>query len=132
MLCMGLVFLPGCGNGLVPVQGKVTYEDGSPVEEGTVIGEAFIAEKPVMVQGNLGKGGAFALGTNKPGDGALPGSYKGIVIPKTLSEAEASKGGVPAVHKKYSNYETSGITFEVKGHGNVLNIKVSKGTIEQN
>lgn len=132
LLLLGLALLPGCGSGLVPVYGQVTYEDGVPVEEGTVIGEALIDSRPMMVQGDLGKGGRFEWGTYRPKDGALPGSYKVMVIPRTLSEAESSKGVTPAVHKKYSSFESSGISFEVKGNGNVLNIKVSKGAVEQN
>src|SRR5262245_51767809 len=32
----------GCGSGRYPVTGRVTYEDGSPVEAGTVVAEATV------------------------------------------------------------------------------------------
>jgi len=127
-----VMVLSGCGGGLYPVQGTVSYENGAPVEEGTIVGEAVIESKTVMAQSNISKDGKFSWGMNKPGDGALPGTYKVIVLPRTLSEAEQSRGSMPAVDRKYSNYESSGITFEVKGQQNVFDVKVQKPVKSQN
>ena len=116
----------GCGSGRYAVTGRVTYEDGSPVEAGTVIGEATVEGKAVSVQGNIEKDGTFAWGTERAGDGAPPGQYRVIVMPVALGDAELAEGKQPAVDGKYTHFDTSGITFEVKAQKNVLNITVSR------
>jgi hypothetical protein len=127
---MALLFLsavaPGCGSGRYPVTGRVTYEDGSPVEEGTVIGEAEVNGKAVGVQGNIEKDGSFRLGGEKAGDGAFPGHYRVLVMPRALGDSEKAEGKIPAVDGKYGKYETSGITFEVKPGRNDLPITVAR------
>jgi hypothetical protein len=121
-----VVFASGCGSKRYKVTGSVTYDDGSPVEAGTVIGEATVNEKPVGVQGNIARDGTFCLGSNRPGDGALPGNYRVLVMPVALGDAELAAGKRPAVGGKYTKFETSGITFEVKREANVLNITVER------
>ena len=37
-----LAGVTGCANGLYPVAGQVVYDDGSPVTEGLVVGEATV------------------------------------------------------------------------------------------
>lgn len=121
-----VLFAAGCASGRYPVTGRVVYEDGAPVEEGTVIAEATVDGKLVALQGNIAKDGTFSLGTAKPGDGARPGTYKVLIMPRALSDAEMSEGKRPAVSSKYAKFETSGITLEVKAESNVLNITVAR------
>jgi len=121
-----LALASGCGSGRYPVTGRVIYEDGTPVEAGTVIGEATVGGKPVGVQGNIAKDGTFSWGGDTTGDGALPGNYRALVMPRALGDSELAEGKVPAVDRKYSKYETSGITFEVKPGKNELNITVTR------
>jgi hypothetical protein len=121
-----VILIAGCGSGRYPVTGKVSYEDGSPLVEGNVVGEATVNGKLVSVQGNVGKDGTFAWGGEKAGDGALPGNYRVIVLPRGLGDSEVSEGILPAVEKKFTSFETSEITFEVKNKKNELNIKVTK------
>jgi hypothetical protein len=116
----------GCNSGRYPVGGRVAYEDGTPVEAGTVIGEATVDGKTVGVQGVIAKDGTFGWGTEKAGDGALPGKYKVIVVPVALGDGELAEGKEPAVDGKYANYDTSGLSFEVKPEKNEFNIKVSR------
>jgi hypothetical protein len=104
----------------------VTYEDGTPVEAGTVIGEATVDGKPVGVQGNIEKDGSFSWGTASPGDGALPGTYKVVVMPRALGDSERAEGMRPAVDGKYTKFDTSGLSFEVKLQKNEFNITVSR------
>src|SRR5262245_14316627 len=87
-----VIFGSGCGSSRYPVSGRVTYEDNSPVPGGTVIGEATINGKPVGVQGNIEKDGTFSWGTDRAGDGALPGKYRVIVMPIALGDAELAEG----------------------------------------
>jgi hypothetical protein len=110
-----LALLGGCGGGRVKVSGRVVYDDGSPVEEGTVCGEMEDPEAKQMVQGEIDRDGSFTLGTTQPGDGAKPGKYKLIVLCRTPGDAEASQGKKPAVDGKYARYNTSGLTVDVTG-----------------
>jgi hypothetical protein len=121
-----VVAVSGCGSGRYRVAGTVTYEDGSPLTEGTVAGEATIDGKLVAVQGNVHRDGSFTWGTEKPCDGAYPGTYRVIVLPRALGDSEISQGMEPDVDPKFTNYQTSGINFEVKAGRNKLDIKVSK------
>jgi hypothetical protein len=116
----------GCGSGRYPVTGRVTYEDGSPVPAGIVIAEATVEGETVGVQANIESDGSFSWGADSPGDGALPGNYRVMVMPVTLSDSERGEGKQPAVHSKYGSYESSGFTFEVKPEKNVLNLTVTR------
>ena len=116
----------GCGTGRYPVSGRVTYEDGTPMTEGSVLGQMVEGDKAVSVQGRIDSSGRFSWGTDRPGDGAKPGKYQVAVMPRGLGDEEIAKGMLPAVDAKYSSFQGSGIQFEVKPGGNELNIKVSK------
>ncbi|MDX1928668.1 MAG: hypothetical protein SFV81_19220 [Pirellulaceae bacterium] len=116
----------GCSTGRYPATGIVHYPDGAPVEAGTVIAEAKVNGELVGVQANIEKDGSFKLGGAVPGDGALPGSYRAMVMPVTLGDSEIAAGMTPAVASKYANIETSGISFEIKPQENKLDIEVTK------
>lgn len=121
-----LLTLPGCGAGRVTVAGKVSYDDGTPVEDGSVIGEATVDGKLVAVQATIQKNGSFTWGGDREGDGALPGSYKVIVVPPGLSEYQVEQGQTSAVDGKFGKYESSGLAFEVKPGPNEFNITVTR------
>ena len=125
-LSIGFAISCGCSSGRYPVNGVVHYADGVPVDAGTVVAEASIDGELVGLQANIEKDGTFQLGGVTPGDGAFPGSYRVAVMSPTISDAETSKGKTPAVDGKFSRFETSGITFEVKPEKNKLDIEVSK------
>lgn len=128
LLLLGAV---GCSGGRYPVSGRVTFPDGSPLTEGTVIGESGDGAERVMAQGDLRPDGTFEWGTIQPRDGARPGVYRVAVLPHGVGDADRSKGVKPAVAKKFTDPNTSGITFEVKETRNELNITVTKpGTKE--
>jgi hypothetical protein len=121
-----LAGVAGCGSGRCAVYGRVVYEDGSPVTEGIVIGEKVEGDRRVKAQGSVKSDGTFSWGTLVPGDGAEPGKYRVVVVPRAVGEKEASQGVLPAVDLKFSNPQTSGIDFEVKPGRNKLDITVTK------
>lgn len=125
-----LIGSAGCGPARHPVAGRVAYEDGSPLTEGSVIGETTAGGQKVMAQGAVRPDGTFEWGTGRPGDGATAGKYRVIVVPRALGDAEMAAGQRPAVDAKYTQYDTSGIEFEVKEGKNELNITVSKPKAE--
>lgn len=125
ILTLAVLSTAGCG-GRYSVTGKVTYEDGSPVPAGTVLAEATVDGKLVALQGNIEPDGSFTLGGAKPGDGAVPGSYRAAVMPVALGDSEIAAGKVPTVEGKWTRFESSGLTFEVKPEKNTITLKVSK------
>jgi hypothetical protein len=125
-LLAALIAAPGCGSGRYTVNGKVTYPDGSPVPEGSVIGQMGEGVTSVTVQGNIKSDGSFSWGTERESDGAKPGLYRVIVVPRALGDFELAQGMRPAVDSKFGNPKSSGIEFEVKAGKNELNITVTK------
>jgi hypothetical protein len=107
--CISLLFFLGCGGtkGNYPVSGKVTV-DGKPVTEGIIL----FTSSNRSANGSLKADGSFTLGTEKEGDGALPGQYKISFSGNCLGGGYENK---PAqINAKYGNPETSGLTYEVK------------------
>ncbi len=127
---IALLFLcvMGCDGGRLPVKGIVKYPDGSPVPGGTVIAEGTVDGKLIGIQGNIEQDGSFELGGERPGDGALPGKYRAMIMPVALGDAELSEGKTPAVSGKYSKMDSAGIEFEVAQGMPPLTITVEKPT----
>jgi hypothetical protein len=123
-VAVAIMLLPGCSDRLT-VTGSVKFADGTPLDEGMVICEKKEGKEIVQARGQLSKDGRFRLGTFAPGDGVSPGHYRVLVVPRGLTQAEMSAQG-PIIDPKYSNYATSGITFEVKSGANSLDITVTK------
>jgi hypothetical protein len=141
---MGLALALGCGDtsGLskrYPVSGTVKY-NGQPVEKGTI---NFV---PTAADGRPATGdiasGSYTLTTATPGDGALPGSYKVVVISEDIDTTklkEIAKGGQfhhdetfakavtsakNRVPPKYKLPDTSDITAEVKAQTNSIPVEL--------
>jgi len=126
ILIIGLLALAcGCNSGRQTVTGKVTYDDGTPVTSGTVVAEGTIDGKVVGLQGNIESDGTFRMGGASPGDGALPGTYRVMILAPSLSDFEKGQGKKPAF-SGYDSFEKSGITLEVKPGKNDLPIKVAR------
>lgn len=114
-----LLTLSGCGGSgskrkLIRVSGTVTFE-GKPLTSGTI---TFVADgqPPVNAAGEINQSGTYTLSTERPGDGAAPGTYK-IRIESWASPPKMDETGVDpgksAVPEKYNRIETSGLTATV-------------------
>jgi hypothetical protein len=125
LLGAALAMLVGCSSDLETVTGRVTFADGTPLDEGSVICEMKDGEKTIMAQGNIERDGSFRLGTHVEGDGAKRGNYRVLVVARALSDAERSTR-LPIIDSKYSQFETSGLELEVNEGRNELNITVTK------
>ncbi len=112
----------GCGPGLQPVRGKVTYEDGSPVTKGIVVFESTDEKHALTARGDLASDGAYCLGTHKPSDGVRPGKYRVLVAPRIENPDQPEQPFDP----RFSSFKTSGLEFEVKSGNNEFPIKVSR------
>jgi hypothetical protein len=99
-----LIVAGGCGGqGLVPVSGKITHKDGTPVTSGMVIFEPEAHKN--SARGEIKADGTFQLGTNTNNDGALEGDYKVLIAPQPLPE-EGKRVRSP-IGAKYQSLETT-------------------------
>ncbi|HEY7428618.1 MAG TPA: hypothetical protein VH682_30590 [Gemmataceae bacterium] len=121
---LSLLGTAGCGNGLYTVQGKVVYEDGSLMTEGFVIGEMKDGDTTVMMRGEIRPDGTFRLGTLKAEGGAPRGTYRVLVTPRDRTPGEEHLP--PVLDPKFQNYDTSGLTIEVKEDHNDVTLTVAK------
>lgn len=117
----------GCKeSNLAIVKGKVTYKD-QPVTSGTIT--FFAADKP-SAYGDLQPDGTYTLKTDKPGDGATPGSYKVIVVAMqdqtNLLPEQKSPLPAPTVPVKYTGLATTDLTAEVeKNKENIIDFNLT-------
>jgi hypothetical protein len=84
-LCILAVFVSGCGEdrGLVPVSGRVSFDDGPPPKPGRLnFGPTKAADGFVQRPGHASfdADGNFEVTSYQPGDGLTPGSYRINVI----------------------------------------------------
>ncbi len=129
--------LAGCGSStpfkLLPVNGKVTYDDGSLVKAESLRVEfnpATVATGPVTTPGgttqvNVADGTFAAVTTRRTGDGLAPGRYKVVVVPFK----KGPKGGptpTTAVPAKYQKETTTPLEIDVSEANQFIEIKVSK------
>jgi hypothetical protein len=126
-----LACVAGCGGPkLYPVQGKVEYTDGKPatdlvdckVEFESIDGK--IDGHGVSAQGAIQLDGTFHLTTLKPNDGALLGGHRVLIMPPVPG------GDAPArphaLHPRYADYETSGLTATVEAKVNAITLTLER------
>jgi hypothetical protein len=124
----------GCGPGLYPVGGKVTYPDGAPVSKGMVVFESKGVDRPITARGTIGPNGNYQLTMSQPGDGVPPGTYRVLIAPQVdLSDADKppSQRTPPLFDARYSEFSTSGLEFEVKAGNNDIPIMVARPTSDR-
>ena len=130
-----LVLFCGCGGGLpetAPVHGVVTY-DGKPLSgfKNAAVHFTPAAGRPAksVVSPN---DGSFELYTYKSGDGARLGRHM-VAVVATVDDPTDKDERYPGVRfvipEKFANRDTSGLSYEVKPEGNVIQIELrSNGT----
>ena len=120
-----MAMVAGCGGGsLHPVEGSVTFTDGSPVTGGSVVFSSVDLQPPVSAQGGIGRDGTFRLGTQRPGDGAPAGKYRAVVsepLPIDLDNPPP-----PSIHPRFRDFSTSGLELEVVPGTNRFTILVER------
>jgi hypothetical protein len=103
----------------------VTFDDGTAVPGGLVVFECQEGGKIVMARGAIQADGRYELSTYRPGDGALPGKYQVRVLPPP-PDVDAPRKGGPGFDPRYTEFSTSGLTFEVKAGTNEFPIKLDR------
>jgi hypothetical protein len=129
IICMVLIGLvSGCGGDKVSLKGKVTFkEDGTPLTCGMVCFET----DTFAARGPLTSDGTYQVTSVKKNDGIPKGSYKVFIFGAEAAVENPSGGmrearSVPLVAQKYTNRDTSGLTFEVDGTTKEFNFEVEK------
>lgn len=117
----------GCGQKQYPVSGIVTFDDGTPVAAGVVVFESQEGEGkiPIMARGAIQADGSYQLSTSQPGDGVPPGKYRVRLVPPEPNLDGPKRRGL-AFDKRYTDFSTSGLEFEVKAGPNDCPIRVTK------
>ena len=126
-----LVVVAGCGSGLVPLRGTVTFsDDGSPLTTGVV----YLDNGKNLARGTINADGTYIVGSLKNNDGLAPGHYRiyiqaigpdpsGALEPMALSagpgmappDASAPRLRVQVllIDAKFTSPETSGLEINV-------------------
>lgn len=116
-ICCCFLVLVGCSK-LQRLNGKVTYEDGTPVPIGTVI----FVQGSMQSRGDI-RNGEYQVGTNADKDGLPPGEYQ-VYITNAFDSS-----GTQLLDEKYTSAATSGITY--KSGTSPFDIKVERPKIAQ-
>jgi hypothetical protein len=128
--------LAGCGKNSA-LQGRVTFEDGTPLTVGTVV----FSSADGLARGQIQPDGTYRVGTLKAHDGILPGTYRVFIIgaegpggpPQNTGERD-SEGNpihapialVPLIDVRYMTAESTPLTCTVPAPGNRFDIIVER------
>lgn len=120
-----LVLAGGCsGEGLYPVEGQIVDAHGQPIaelEDGTVEFEAL--EAPVSAIGDIDEEGYFRMTTKRPGDGAVLGKHRVLIMQPSVA---ADEPVVQVIDPKYHAYATSGLEVTVEPKRNKIRLPVER------
>ncbi len=113
-LLVGLVTLlailvSGCSKPYGNHQGVVLFDDGSPVQSGSI--ELRSLDDRSRYSSRIAADGSFALADQDGNAGCPPGEYEAVVVQIVLTEdlaAEAHDHGL-TVPRRYADYYTSGL-----------------------
>lgn len=131
-LVLGLVVLAavGCGGDMATLEGKVTV-GGEPPPKGDFHGHVGLklVEGGPVANSNLDKDGSFRISTGGT-KGLKPGTYQVVLtgmlgVPRP-GAPPGRDGTVRWIPRKYANFETSGLTLEVKPGRNTKTIDIPK------
>lgn len=109
------------------VHGMVVYPDGKPLTKGTVEFEVQGLKKAVTASGDINSDGTFQLGTYEVNDGAIAGTHRVAVIADYEIGTGIERPGLippPILNPKFSEFNTSGLEFEVKPSPNNIMVQV--------
>ena len=119
---------------LIPINGKVTYEDGGRIDAGSIVvtfnpvdapTEGGVTPPGAQAQVNVQDGAFSGVTTRRPGDGVLVGRHKVVIMsfdPRADGRPVASK----AVPEKYRKVDTTPLVVEISEANQFVEIKVTR------
>lgn len=122
MLC-----LVGCSGPVGPTSGVVQFNDGSPVQSGSV--ELRRRGDRARFSSRISKDGTFRPMSESGIAGVPPGTYEAVVVQIVLTEDLASEDHThgKTVSRRYADYYTSGLRVEVtEGQTDPIALKVTE------
>lgn len=130
----GLPLLGGCGKKVVPGRPETAPVTGQVIADGEPLPECRIVFAPqdhkYAAAGVTDEAGRFSLQTFEPGDGAVPGKFKIMVMKFTV--VENPNGSVTETHflpDAYRNPTSSGLgTIVKKGESNDVTLQIKKAS----
>ena len=127
LVVLAITFTAGCGSGqTAPVDGRVKFKDGSDV---SVLSGYEVDFQPAggktSASGHLAADGTFKLTTFGADDGAIPGQHRVAITPPQSADPDKppQKSKLPA---KYSSFDTSALTAEVKPGRNNIELELER------
>lgn len=136
LFCLAATY--GCGSNVpfdfVPVQGKVTYDDGSLIKADSVLVMfSPIAADPTakmvppggQTYANVADGTFSAISSYRPNDGLAVGRHKVVVI-SFKNGPNGNPAPSPAVPEIYRKTTTTPLEIEVNSPNQNIELKVSK------
>ena len=121
LLCLLIcLVVAGCGKNK-RLTGKVTFTDGTPAKNGTVI----FRTDTFQARGEIKSDGSYKMSSESENDGIPPGNYQVYVQGITKMPPPVPGKMIPPVSlidSKYENADTSGLTCKVPAPGNKFNI----------
>ncbi|MGL4594682.1 MAG: carboxypeptidase-like regulatory domain-containing protein [Thermoguttaceae bacterium] len=119
LVCFLLCLVLGCSPNK-NVSGQITLVDGKPISAGTIL----FQDSTKQAFGSIDANGRYSLGTLKPNDGILPGSYR-VVITNAYKIADGfvsnpdsmETGAVPLIGAEYMEYETTPLFCVIEKSG---------------
>lgn len=90
LACVAVI---GCGSGVYPVKGRITYE-GKPMKGGGSI--SFVPtgnQAGKTAAGEIADDGSYELMTHRAGDGSMPGDFRVVIVQVTQREPKPGADG---------------------------------------
>lgn len=116
LLGLAILAFAGCSPN-VSVKGKVSFEDGSPLDIGVIVFQS----STHVGKGRIASDGAFSVGSVKPNDGLPPGSYKVFIIeagrvpPGFVPDPESDESGIVSlIDPRYCDPATTPIHYDIE------------------
>lgn len=136
-LFLTLTFV-GCRNempfDLVPISGKVAYEDGGRIEAGSIVitfnpidasADGGVTPPGAQAEANVEDGSFSSVTTRRPGDGVLMGRHK-VVVLSFDPRADGRPVASTAVPEQYRKIDTTPLAVEIAEANQFLEIKVAR------
>lgn len=128
----------GCGSGIYPVRGKVTFE-GKPLPGGGAISFVPVGnQRGKAAGGDIAPDGTYRLMTNRAGDGSMTGEFRVVIMQSTAHEPNSTPDGVAApeiqatvapqdiIPEIYSDHQKSPLTAKVEAKSNEINFDLKR------